>query len=267
MEKYCRRLLLASNITDPTQLLREANFNDSHIFVDDKHKLLVSAKPSVAALFWRLLNSVFDHPPLSHELSNLEMLKAMNVTLIKDYRQNHRLRIIHTHMKILIVQHPFAHIASLFEHINENARKRGQAPVSFHELIGFINNKKRSDLLELQPTQKLSKVCYLPYHAVIKLETFVDDLVPVFKLVVPELSSKVIKLNLRTQIDQEEELSRDIGKQVQLYSDYDALELEQIKQLLLAYKDDMRMFGYTLNATMNGMLTSCQYAYSDQMCC
>ena len=65
LDKFCRRSSIARfpNGTAIAVPHGPPNFNHTNLFVDKKLKIVVSAKPSVAAMFWRMLHAAIEGRP------------------------------------------------------------------------------------------------------------------------------------------------------------------------------------------------------------
>ena len=188
----------------------------------------------------------------------LQILRLLNVTTLSAFpKKKDKQRILHTFMRVLIVQHPFTHLIQLHSKINQRFVDRGQPAISFQEFAQFVVDGNRTMVQELSTMRQLSQACRLNYHVILRTETFAEDLVPLIYMLNPRgkiIDMKANLLSYMTKEDTAETLSL-----ISLHKDYDTLSVNEIKGLLNMYKDDMKMFGYSLNATASGMLAICQY--------
>ncbi|ELT96649.1 hypothetical protein CAPTEDRAFT_219526 [Capitella teleta] len=267
VQKYCRWASVVRTQNGKAIPYGPPNLNSTNLFVDTQFKLLVSAQQSVAAKFWRMLYAVTrgmntDQSRFEGK-SDMQILRFLNISTLSEFRlQKDKLRVLHTFMRIVIVQHPFTHLVKMHSRMNKRLSMLSQPEISFKEFTQFVTDGNRSGIPELQSMHDILQPCNLKYHVILRLESVREDILPLVHMVSPRLDARYLQRNLQWHNWAEGESS---ASGVEYLREYDSLSVTEIKDLLTMYKSDFKMFGYSLNTTAKGLIAICHY--NKMNCC
>ena len=277
-----------------------------HLFVDQKHKLVVCIPPKSGCTTWKaiLANNSRDKPlswlfdPMTLH-NKLEKYKIMQLNKLKPAERKTILNSTE-YTKVLTTRHPFERVYSAYvdklqsgkdknmrkihggrilnkfhPELPEKVRKVG-AGVTFKEFIDYIK-LPMSNSLSYQHWDAVSDVCqpcHIHYDYIIKTETMTEDNAPVIeKHLGPYHRGIGTAGNVMSRGSKDKQRTATLTVYGRALSAYSSLNQTDIAYLVDRFTNDFRYFGYS-SAIVNDskvsvglMHNSCSHGSLNKQCC